>query len=248
MTRPRFGRRKRGKTGGGQIKNKIKPMVDAAMSIGLFAAMSYQFMEQEHHEIAGAVMLVLLILHHALNLNWFRQLGKGARTAQRRFMTAVDLAVLITVLLVMVSGIRMSRSVFAWLDLRLLPIEVARNIHMSASYLSFLLMSVHIGLHFGMMQGIARRLLGIHTKNKYRTWGLRTVNGCIAAYGLYALVKRRFLSYITLKLHFVLFDFEEPVLYYELDLLAIMILMGSIGYYTQRWLGKKNRRTKEIAG
>ena len=38
-------------------------------------------------------------------------------------------------------------------------------------------------------------------------------------------VKAFFISYITLKMHFVLWDYEEPAIFYELDLLAIMILM-----------------------
>lgn len=222
-------------------KTKIKVMIDIAMSIVLFVCMSYQFVGQKNHEIAGAVMLVLFILHHILNIRWFKSLLKARYGPQRIFLTAIDFAMLITMLLVMISGIRMSRTVFAFLDLKLMGMETARSLHMSMSYLGFLLMGIHIGMHFGMIQNMMRKMFKIEGKSKTRTWILRGIDMVTVAYGVYALLKRNFLSYITLQMHFVFFDYTEPVIFYILDLMAIMILMGSIGYYIQRLIGKKEK-------
>lgn len=174
------------------FKTKIKVFIDIAMSIVLFICMSYQFVGQENHEISGAVMLVLFILHHILNIRWFKGLLKGKYSPGRIFLTVIDFAMLATMLLVMLSGIRMSRTVFAFLDLKFMGMETARSLHMIMSYLGFLL-------------------------------------------------KRNFLSYITLQIHFVFFDYTEPVIFYVLDLMAIMMLMGSVGYYVQKLLTTKRR-------
>lgn len=119
--------------------------------------------------------------------------------------------------------------------------ETARNIHMVASYLGFLLMGVHIGLHFGMMQNMMRKMFKITNRNTTRTWILRGIDAVIVVYGVYALLQRNFLSYITLKMQFVFFDYSEPVIFYVIDLTAIMILMGSVGYYIQKLLTSKRK-------
>lgn len=222
-------------------KTKIKILVDIAMSIVLFICMSYQFIGQEKHEIAGAVMLVLFILHHILNIRWFMRLSKGKYGTQRIFLTAIDFAILITMLLLMISGIRMSRTVFAFLDLKFIGMGTARSVHMVASYFGFLLFGIHIGLHFAMIQNMMRKMFKIQSRHQYRIWILRGIDLSLVIYGLYALLKRNFLSYITLRMHFVFFDYTEPVIFYLIDLMAIMILMGSIGYYTQKCLTSKRK-------
>lgn len=58
------------------------------------------------------------------------------------------------------------------------------------------------------------------------------------------MLKRNFISYITLQMHFVFFDYEEPVIFYELDLLAITILMIFAGYYLQKLFVKINKKEK----
>lgn len=143
-------------------KTKIKVLVDIAMSMVLFICMSYQFIGQENHEIAGAVMLILFILHHILNVRWFMGLTKGKYGLQRIFLTIIDFSVLLTMLLLMISGIRMSRMVFAFINIEFIGMGTARIIHMVTSYLGFLLMGIHIGLQTlnwsAMQSGIVNRV------------------------------------------------------------------------------------------
>lgn len=225
-------------------KTKFKIVIDVAMSIVLFICMSYQFTGQTNHEIAGAVMLVLFILHHILNIRWFQGLVKEKRSSGkcnygRGFLNVIDFALLVTMLLLMISGIRMSRTVFAFVKLEFIGLGMARNLHMLSSHLGFLLMGIHIGLHFGMIKNMIRKMLKIRNDNVARTWILRGIDFVLSMYGLYAFWKRNFLSYITLEMQFAFFDYAEPVAFYLIDLLAVMILMGSIGYYIHRFLSSK---------
>ncbi len=218
----------------------IKMLIDIGMTILLFFSMSFQFMEQINHEIFGTVLFATFILHHIMNWKWYVNLGKGKYTGTRVLTTIIDFIIVIDMLALMLSGMRMSGYVFKWLNLNY-SMELARTLHMTASYGGFLLLGLHIGLHFGMIKGMFRKMLKIKNQNVYRTWILRGIAGAIGIYGAYALVKRQFFGYIFGKLHFVMFDYSEPVIFFELDLAAIMILMIVIGYYLQRfviYLGK----------
>lgn len=60
----------------------------------------------------------------------------------------------------------------------------------------------------------------------------------VAAYGAYAFVKRDFGSYMLLRVHFVFFDFDEPLALFLLDYVAILELFVCVGYYLTAILRK----------
>lgn len=228
-----------------KVKQKIKILVDICMTILLFVLMAFHYVGLQWHEITGAAMLVLFILHHILNGNWYKALGKGKYRSGRVFLMVVDVILLVDMLLLMFSGIAMSRYVFRFLDI---PVSKAwaRGMHMTASYAGFLLMGFHIGLHYGMVMGMMKRALSItgtgeHSvkKNAAHAWILRIVAILIAVYGAYALYTRKFIDYITQKVMFAFFDYEEPVIYFFLDYAAIMGLMIFISYYVQKFLQRQ---------
>lgn len=64
----------------------------------------------------------------------------------------------------------------------------------------------------------------------------------IAGYGIYALFIRKFIDYISQKVMFAFFDYEEPVLTFVLDYAAIMGLMIFISYYLQRFMQRKIKK------
>ena len=180
-------------------------------------------------------MFFVFILHHMINYKWYLSLAKGKYSPSRILLVVVDVVILADILVLMLSGIRMSRYVFDFIHLHF-SMQWARRAHMIASYGGFLLMGLHIGLHYGMILGMIRKAFHITGNHEIRAWIARSLAGLISIYGIYALLKRDFLSYITLKMHFVFFDYTEPVLYYVLDLLAVMALMIFIGYYLQKAL------------
>ena len=69
---------------------------------------------------------------------------------------------------------------------------------------------------------------------------LRILAGVIAAYGCYAFIKRQIGSYMFLKIHFVFFDYTEPLVFFMLDYIAVMGLFVAGGYYFSMFLRKKS--------
>jgi len=147
-----------------KTRQVIKIGIDISMTVLLFILMAFHYVGLQWHEVTGAVMLVLFILHHILNGNWYRALGKGKYSSGRILFTIVDVVLLIDMFLLMFSGISMSRYVFRFLDI---PVSKAwaRGMHMTASYAGFLLMGFHIGLHYGMIVGMIKRICPITKKN-----------------------------------------------------------------------------------
>ena len=69
----------------------------------------------------------------------------------------------------------------------------------------------------------------------------------IAGYGMYAFIKRDIGVYMLLRSHFVFFDYEEPLVFFYRDYIAVMGLFILIGNYACAGLrmigrGGKSRR------
>lgn len=216
-----------------------KICVDIGMTIALLLLMPYELVGQAAHEWLGMGMFILFIAHHILNGKWSRNLLNGKYTPLRMWQTILVILVLAAMIGSMVSGIILSRHVLSFL-----PISggraFARRLHMLAAYWGFVLMSLHLGFHWSMIMGMAKKL--VKTDSLVRTWILRILALAIAGYGVFAFVKREIGNYMLLRNQFVFFDFDEPLLFFYLDYIAVMGLFIFIGNYVCLWLKNGERR------
>lgn len=207
---------------------KLRLPLDLVMTALLLPLMAYSLIGETIHEWLGTAMAVLFLSHHALNAPWYKGLTKGRWSLPRIAQIVVNFALLLMALGLTVSGIILSRTVFSFL-----PISggtsFARTTHMVCSYWGFCLMSIHIGMHWGIVIGIFRRRA--KSNSRRRTILLRAAAVLIAGYGTYAFFHREIGTYMTLKTAFVFFDFEEPFVLFFLDYLTVMGLFAVIGYY-----------------
>lgn len=211
-------------------KKKIKLVVDILMTLTLLFLMGYQIWGEFAHEWAGAFMLLLSIVHHALNGAWYRNMFKGKYTRIRILMCAVDLVLLAVMICLMASGIIMSRHVFVFLPIRG-GMGTARLVHMAASYWGFVLMAFHLGLHWGMILARFRQMFGAGRNSRIRRIVLRIAGVFIAGYGLYAFVARDLATYMFLRTQFVFLDYNESLLFFYIDYLAMTGLFIWIAHY-----------------
>lgn len=158
----------------------------------------------------------------------------------RTVTLCVDILVLLAMLALMYSGIVMSRHVFAFL-----PIEsgmaLARKLHILGAYWGFILMSLHLGLHWNMLLGMLRKQIK-QPVSRTRNTALFLVSAVIAAYGVYVFISRNFATYLFLQSEFVFLDYSEPNLLFYLDYLALMGLCVFIAHYASKLF----RRKKEV--
>ena len=118
---------------------------------------------------------------------------------------------------------------------------------MASSYWGFVLMALHLGLHWGMFVGLARKALHLRQPSRVRRVLLPAISAVIAVYGLTALIRRDILTYLLVRTRFVFLDFTEPVPLFYLDYLAMMGTFIAISYYFSKACSKK-RSQKQIGG
>ncbi len=129
------------------------------MTVLLLLLMAYQVVGETLHEWFGAAMLVLFIAHNILNIKWYKNLFHGKYKPVRILGTILNLVVLAALLFLGYSGIVMSRHLFAFLPINR-GMALARVMHLAGSYWGFVLISLHLGLHWGMIIGMFRKLTG----------------------------------------------------------------------------------------
>lgn len=221
------------------MKGKIKMTIDVLMTAALLFLMGYQFWGETAHEWVGAGMFVLFLLHHILNGSWHKNLFRGKYPPIRIFLTVIDVLVLLSMIAQMYSGIVLSRHVFTFL-----PIEsglaFARRLHILGSYWGFLLMSLHLGLHWNMILGAVKRKFSVTSQSvHYLSVGIGLA---VALYGAWVFVKRDFAVYMFLQSEFVFMDYEEAKVLFYLDYLALMGTCIFISHYVGRLLRSLKRK------
>ncbi|MCD8056048.1 MAG: DUF4405 domain-containing protein [Clostridiales bacterium] len=215
-----------------KLKFKIKIAVDVGMTVLLLLLMAYELVGEAAHEWLGMGICVLFILHHVLNSNWSRNILKGRYSAFRIAQTILNICIALTMLGSMVSGMLMSEHTFSFLPIRSVY-SYASRVHMLCAYWGFVLMSLHLGFHWNIMLGIAKKYL---RPDKLRTLTIRVVALTIALFGVNAFWKRDIGNNMLLRYHFVYFDFEEPLIFFLLDYMTVMGLFVVVGYYGAKCL------------
>ena len=131
----------------------------------------------------------------------------------------------------------MSRHVFSYLRIEG-GMMLARRLHILGAYWGFALMSLHLGLHWSMLMGMAKKRFGLVKPSKGRAIVLFLAGLVIAAYGLAVFLRRELPSYMLLQNEFVFLDYDEPKLLFYLDYLAMMGLFVFIAHYLTKALKK----------
>lgn len=228
-----------------KMKKKSKLAVDILMTLTLLFLMGYQLWGETAHEWAGAFMLVLFLAHHVLNAAWHRNLFRGKYTRVRILTSAVDLVLFVVMICLMVSGITMSRHVFAFLPING-GMGTARLVHMAACYWGFVLMAFHLGLHWGMRLARFRQMFGMDRSCRIRCTVLRIAGVLIAGYGLYVFVTRNLAAYMFLRTQFVFLDYNESPISFYIDYLAMTGLFIWIAHYLSVILLRPGRKIPSV--
>ena len=97
------------------------------------------------HALLGITLFALFILHHLLNLHWYRTLFRGKYSFRRSLLTASDILLLAAMLLMMLSALMLSGMVFSFSTI---PVDFGWiEIHYFSTAWGFMLMAFHLGLH-----------------------------------------------------------------------------------------------------
>ena len=210
------------------MKKKIRIIVDCGMVLLLPLLMAYSLVGEAAHEYLGIGMFLLFVIHHILNIAWWKNLFRGKYAPIRIVGTVLNFVLVIIMLALPISGMILSRHVFRFLHFG--GASTARTVHLMASYWGLVLMSFHAGMHGNVMIGMFRKAANMQQPSKIRTWSLRVIAVLLAVCGVHAFVKNKISSYLFLQTQFVFIDFSQPIILALIDYLLIICLFMIVGY------------------
>jgi hypothetical protein len=223
---------------------------------------NYLFPSDIVHEILGVGLFVLWGVHIALNRHWYGAIFRGKYNPYRVMQTIINCCILICTIFLMISGIILSNHLFTFLNIQS-GLGFARIAHLLASHWYYLFMSLHIGLHVGMisnklchspaltressnkeiigfspiMTGKANSIMAEKDRAIMTLVG-KILLALICAYGLYAFIGRGVWKYLILQQQFFFFDLEKGYVLFALDYISIIILFATISHLIAKLLKK----------
>ena len=256
----------------------LRLTLDIAMTILSIILMggNYLFPADIVHEILGVGLFVLWVIHVILNRRWYASLAqasklitstnandrrsygaifKGKYKPYRIMQTVINCGILICTIFLMVSGIILSNHVFTFLGIES-GLGFARIAHLLASHWYYLFMSLHIGLHVGMIanklchspdptrESPNGEIIGsspIMTENQSSIMKLVGIIllALVCAYGVYAFIARGVWKYLILQQQFFFFDLERGYILFAIDYISIIILFAAISHFVATCLKRK---------
>ena len=221
------------------MKNKIKIIIDIVMTFLFVILMGYYVTENEVHEILGTITFILFIIHHILNIKWYKSVFKGKHNFQRTFHIILNLLLFIAMIGMMVSGIMISADVFAFLDI---PTTMfGRRLHMLSTSWGFVLMAIHVGLHVPALMN----KLNTKMKNSTFEYVYYFILILLAGLGIYSFINLRVWEDMFLMNDFKFFNYEQSPLLFYLKYLLVLIAIALVIYIIFSFIRElKNKKVK----
>lgn len=224
------------------MNKKFRIILDIVMTCLFIILMGYYVTDNEVHEILGTITFVLFIIHHILNIKWYKSIFKGKHSFQRTFHIILNLLLFIVMLGMMVSGIMISANVFAFLDI---PTTMfGRRLHMLSTSWGFVLMAIHVGLHItSFMNKLNKKM-----KNSTFEYVYYFILIILGVLGIYSFIDLKVWEDMFLLNDFKFFDYKQsPGLFY-LKYLLVLIAVALVIYVIFSIIRKvknKNIKVKE---
>ncbi len=117
-----------------------------------------------------------------------------------------------------------------------------RQIHTLAAYWVLVIVSIHLGLRWPMIMGVARNLLGISKASAVRTLALRAAAVVIAIHGVWSSFELGLGTKLAMQVTLDWWNFEESVLGFFVHCIAIAGLYMALTYYAVKWIQHGRRR------
>lgn len=144
------------------MRNRLirKLSLDFAMVLLTLLAFAYQLTGNTMHELIGLSMLVIFMAHIQLNRQWFVTLLKGKYPRRRQATVTINLLLLITMVVTIVSGLMSSNLLFSLGNIE--SILLPRELHTIAAYWFLVLTAMHLGMHWEMIMAKMRKMVFFH--------------------------------------------------------------------------------------
>lgn len=151
------------------------------------------------HEIAGLVIGAVVLVHCSLNFKWVKGVTLKIFDSKTKIKTRIgyilDILLLITVAVIIISGIFISKILFGGLGLS--STIFTKSLHITASYFALILIGVHVGLHWKWVMVTFKKMFKIPSKKIYN-YISKVLVVLVLVFGIYSINSAGFISKLSL--------------------------------------------------
>ena len=217
---------------------KIRIIIDVLMYFIFIVLMGHHITGDKIHEILGIVIFILFIIHHIINIEFYKTVFKGRYTYKRVFLTSIDVILLICFVGIIVSSINISSEVFNYLNIQ--TMSWGLKLHMLSTSWGFVIMSIHLGLHLNSLLNKTNAKM----KDSSFEYIYYLLFLLLIIYGIYNFIKQNYISDMFILNPFKVYNLSEvPIMFY------IHTISSSLGIsliiYLLNKLKKKEIRKNE---
>lgn len=150
------------------------------------------------HEIAGLVMAAFFFTHVLLNWRWVKnitlKLFDRKLPGKTKLGYFLNLMLLISMGFIIVSGIFISRVVFPNIDIGNEP--WFKITHISVSFLTLILVALHVGLHWKWVVNCFKNILQIKSKKPILSILAKAAASLLLVFGIYQMISSHFFTHL----------------------------------------------------
>ncbi|WP_372399913.1 DUF4405 domain-containing protein [Azospirillum sp. HJ39] len=208
----------------------------------LLFGLSYWWLGNAAHELAGTAMFLLLVVHTVFNRRFYGRIAKTRREARDLFNLAVILALLVAMAMLLVTSVLISNALPDILSS--FGGFTVRRIHTLAAYWALVIVAVHLGLRWPLIMGVTRSLLGLSAPNPGRSWALRLAALAIAIHGVWSAFELGLGGKLAMQVSLDWWNFETSVAGFFIHCVAVAGLCMAVTHYALKWLQRRERTAR----
>ena len=172
-------------------------IVDILMFILILLEYSKIYTGQLAHEIFGSLLVLLVIAHNIININFYKSIFKGKYNTLRIANLVTNIAFLFCMLVTFCLAVPISDTIFSFINVH--GNMTVRKLHSVFGYWSMAFLGLHLGLHFRVIFANVRKKLNDKKAIKYLIYILEII---IIILGIKFMIDSNFLMHLTGKYSF----------------------------------------------
>ena len=195
----------------------------------LVFGLSYWWLGDDAHQVAGLVMFGLVAVHNVFNRRWYGRAAQTRHQPASLFNVGVTAILVATMLLLLGTSAAITTYLPEWIPANMS--FAARQLHVLAAYWVFVVVAVHLGLRWPTLMAVARRAFGITQPSRLRTSTLRFLTAGIAACGVWSFSVLQLGTRLTMQISLEWWNFEQAVLGFFGHCAAAAGLLAASSHY-----------------
>lgn len=223
------------------ISMKHRLFLDGGILFGTLLCMAYAWTGKCLHEWIGLAVLVLFVVHLWINRRWYANAFRRKGIPMNGIRKLLNGLLLFITVGMIVSSVLLSEYVFCFLEVG--GNRAGLTPHLICSYWGFLLMAMHLGLHWSFVMAPFKKVFG--TVLSQNPWLGCVVSSFTVVFGVVAFWHQQYGLHLFLRIGTSDLAHSDSLLLFTAEQLLVMGLFIVFIRGVQKWV--LERRAKVVS-